>query len=149
MITNDKKYSLEDSLAHLCARFYRAMWKQINQELSEGGLEISVEQWPVLIHLWDENGQTQKDLAGRLFKDKTTMARLVAALESGGMVRREPGPTDKREKIVFLTEKGREIMDRATGTIIKVDALAESGIDPGQLDICKDILRRVHRNLVD
>jgi MarR family transcriptional regulator, organic hydroperoxide resistance regulator len=149
MMDNAERYSLEDSLAHLCARFYRAMWKQVNKELSEAGLEMTVEQWPILIHLWDRNGQTQKELARRLFKDKTTMARLVAGAESAGMVQREPGQQDRREKMVFLTEKGRQIMDKATMLITRVDAMAVSQIDPQELTICKEVLRRVHRNLSD
>jgi MarR family transcriptional regulator, organic hydroperoxide resistance regulator len=141
------KYSLEESLTHLCARFYRAMWKHINRELSREGLDITVEQWPVLIHLWDNDGQSQKDIARKVFKDKTTIARLIAKLESAGMVTRETGRDDGREKSVLLTEKGRTIMDKATGVILRIDQLAEQRIGELELAMCKDVLRRVHRNL--
>ncbi len=147
MNDDTRKYSLEDSIAHLCARLYRAIWKQVNRELSGADLEMTVEHWPVFIHLWDQNGQTQKELARRLFKDKTTMARLIASAESAGMVERRPGVRDKREKIVYLTEKGRQIMDKATAFVTKVDVSAASGIDAGDIAICKDVLRRAHRNL--
>jgi MarR family transcriptional regulator, organic hydroperoxide resistance regulator len=140
-------YSLEDSLTHLCARFYRAMWKHINRELVREGLDITVERWPVLIHLWDNDGQSQKDIARKLFKDKTTIARLIAKLESAGIVKRETGKDDGREKRVLLTEKGRTIMDRATAMILRVDARAEQQIGELELAMCKDVLRRAHRNL--
>jgi MarR family transcriptional regulator, organic hydroperoxide resistance regulator len=141
------EYSLDDSLTHLCARFYRAMWKHINRELSGEGLKVTVEQWPILIHLWDRDGQSQKDFARKLFKDKTTIARLVAGMEAAGMVERAPGEKDRREKSVSLTEKGREIMDKATAMIQRIDGLAEAGTDKKELAVCKDVLRRVHRNL--
>jgi DNA-binding MarR family transcriptional regulator len=123
------------------------MWKHINRELAKEGLKVTVEQWPILIHLWDQNGQSQKDFARKLFKDKTTIARLVAGMESAGMVERAPGDRDRREKNVRLTEKGKEIMDKATVMIQEIDRLAEAGIDEKELAVCKDILRRVHRNL--
>lgn len=149
MTTGPKKYSLDDSLAHLSARFYRAMWKHVHRELVLQGLKVTVEQWPILIHLWDENGQSQKDFARKLFKDKTTITRLIAGIEESGMVERKAGLDDKREKTVFLTEKGREIMNRATVMIQKTDSLAEKGISEAELTACKDVLRRAHRNLVD
>jgi MarR family transcriptional regulator, organic hydroperoxide resistance regulator len=147
MTRRSKKYSLDDSIAHLCARFYRAMWKHVNRELSKQGLQVTVEQWPILIHLWEEDGQTQKEFARKLFKDKTTIARLLANIEASGMVIRTPGEKDGREKNVLLTERGKEIMDRATAMVLKVDEMAEAGIDEGELAICKDVLRRVHQNL--
>ncbi len=144
---DNNRYSLEGSIAHLSARLYRAMWKHVNRELTDAGLEMTVEQWPVFIHLWDQNGQTQKELARKLFKDKTTMARLVASAESAGMVERKPGVSDKREKIVYLTEKGKQIMDKATERVTKVDELAASGIDEEEIAVLRDVLRRAHRNL--
>jgi MarR family transcriptional regulator, organic hydroperoxide resistance regulator len=149
MAVRSKGYSLEDSLAHLSARFYRAMGKHVNRELAKEGLKVTVEQWPILIHLWDRNGQSQKDFARKLFKDKTTIARLVAGIESSGMIERKPDQKDGREKNVFLTEKGQEIMNRATLSIQEIDNLAEAGIDKNELAICKDVLRRVHKNLAD
>lgn len=143
------RYSLEDSLAHLAARFYRAMWKDVTRTLARQGLQVSAEQWPILIHVWDRNGQSQKELAQRLFKDKTTIARCVAGLESLGLVLRESSPEDRREKRVFLTKKGKEIMDGATATIQMIDRRAEACIEEEELAICKDVLRRVHKNLAD
>ncbi len=108
-----------------------------------------MEQWPILIHLWDRNGQTQKELANRVFKDKTTITRLVADIESSGIIERQPDREDKRERSVFLTEKGKEIMNSATMLIQRVDATAEEGIDEKDLLVCKTVLRRLHRNLTD
>ncbi|HVN95913.1 MAG TPA: MarR family transcriptional regulator [Syntrophorhabdaceae bacterium] len=119
----------------------------MNRELSEQELEITVEQWPILIHLWDKNGQSQKDLARKLFKDKTTIARLTAPLEALGMIEREPNQEDAREKSIFLTRKGNEIMARATVMVQKIDRRAEEGIDEKDLAICKSVLRSVHKNL--
>jgi MarR family transcriptional regulator, organic hydroperoxide resistance regulator len=147
MASDTEKYQLNDSLTHLCARFYRAMWKHISRELARGGLKVTVEQWPIMIHLWDQNGQSQKDFARKLFKDKTTIARLVAGMETAGMVTRVAGEKDKREKSVCLTEKGKEIMDKATTIIQHIDGLAKSGIEEKDMEICKDVLRRVHKNL--
>ena len=115
-------FTLEDSLVHLSARFYRAMIKHVSRELLDRGLEITAEQWHVLILLRHRNGQTQKELAWRLYKDKTTIAKSVATLESGGMVDRKRGLKDRREKKVSITEKGMDVLDGVTVTVREVNA---------------------------
>jgi len=142
-----RRYSLEESIAHLAARFYRAIMKHINRELSNEGLNITLEQWPLLIHLWDQDGLSQSDLAKRLFKDKTTIARLVASIESSGMIERSRSETDKRGKCLHLTKRGKAIMDKATAMVLQIDDMASSGIDEERLKICKDALRWAHQNL--
>jgi len=147
MTSKRQEYMLEDSLGHLTARFYRAIMKQINREFSEAGLQITLEQWPILVYVWEHNGVFQIDLAKKLFKDKTTIARLVAGIESAGMIARVPNPCDGRGKSIYLTEKGKAMMSKATTIVQKLDEIAIRGIDKHELKICKDVLRHVHRNL--
>jgi DNA-binding MarR family transcriptional regulator len=142
-----QEYVLENSLGHLTARFYRAIMKQINREFSEAGLQITLEQWPILIYVWEHNGVFQVDLAKKLFKDKTTIARLVAGIEAAGMIARVPNPSDGRGKSVYLTEKGKTMMSKATAIVQKLDEIATGGIDEHELKICRDVLRNIHRNL--
>ncbi len=123
------------------------MIKHVGRELLARGLEITAEQWHVLILVRHRNGQTQKELAWRLYKDKTTIAKLVATLESGGMVDRKRGLKDRREKKVSITEKGMDVLDGVTVTVRKVNKLIEAEIDDRERAICTDVLRRVHMKL--
>ena len=88
-------------------------------------------------------------LADKLFKDKTTIARVVASTEALGLIRREAGVTDAREKIVYLTEQGKKVMEEITPIIHEILGKATDGIDAQELKICKDVLRRAHANLVN
>ncbi len=147
MNDNSKGYVLESSLAHLAARFYRAVMKQIKYEFLREGLNITLEQWPILIHVWNYNGISQNDLARKLFKDKTTIARLIASIESSGMIRRQPSPEDGREKKIYLTDQGKSVMDRATAIVRKIDDGLVADIDRNEFKICKKVLSSAHRNL--
>lgn len=148
MVDKSKKYVLDDSLGHLTARFYRAIMKQINAEFRKENLEITLEQWPILVHVWDHNGISQIDLARKLFKDKTTVARLVAGIESSGMITRVPAPSDGRGKSIYLTDKGKSMMTKATAIVQRIDETASAGIDKRELAVCKNILRYVHGSIV-
>ncbi len=140
-------HTLDKSLGHLAARFSRVMLRRINAELSQRGFPITAEQYSFLIQLWDRNGLPQGVLADRTAKDKTTMARLVAGLESRGLIVRLPSPGDARERLVFLTDKGKALMDEATALARGVLAEAQQGIDEARLEQCRDVLRRACRNL--
>ena len=75
------------------------------------------------------------------------MARLAAGLESLGLIVRLPSPGDARERLVFLTDKGKEMIDEARGLVREILAEAQQGIDETQLELCRDVLRRAFRNL--
>lgn len=51
---------------------------------------------------------SQRDLAGRLGLEKSTVSRLVADLERGGFVVRQRDPANRRFYQVRITDRGRE-----------------------------------------
>ena len=148
MPKNQPKYSLDESLGHLASNASRAVLKRINQELSRHGFPVTSEQFSVLVHVWDQNGQPQYVLVEKLHKDKTTMARLVASLERLGLLVRMPGQTDGREKIVFLTEQGKIMMSRISEMVLEILEIGQKGINEEDLQITKDVLKRFHKNLL-
>jgi DNA-binding MarR family transcriptional regulator len=148
MRKRNPKYSLDESLGHLASNASRVVLRRINQELARQGFSITSEQFSVLVHVWDQNGQPQYVLVDKLYKDKTTMARLVASLERLGLLVRVPGQKDAREKNVFLTEQGKEIMVRITDLVQHILEIGQKGISEEELKVCRDVLRRFHRNLL-
>lgn len=140
-------YSLNRSLGHLASRFSRVILRRLTTELVANGLAVTAEQYSLLVQLWEQNGLTQGALADRSAKDKTTMARLAAALESRGLIERRPGTSDGRERLVFLTDEGKAVMDRATELAGRILTEAQQDISPEQLELCRNVLRRACANL--
>jgi DNA-binding MarR family transcriptional regulator len=142
------RYSLDDSLGHLASNASRAVLRRINQELSRRKLPITSEQFSVLVHVWDQNGSPQYVLTEELYKDKTAMARVLSSIESVGLIVRMPGQVDRREKLVFLTRKGRDMMSEVADLVSSILDEAQEGIPVSDLQVCKSVLRRFHRNLM-
>jgi len=69
----------------------------------------------VLVHAM-EGDYTQVELAGLAELDKTTMVVTLDDLEAAGFAERLPCPTDRRARIVHVTEAGRRLV--AAGTAI-------------------------------
>lgn len=139
--------TLDKSLGHLAARFSRVLLRRLNAVLVQHGLPITAEQYAFLVQLWDRNGLPQGVLADKTAKDKTTMARLAAGLELRGLIVRLPSPGDARERLVFLTDDGKKLIDEATALARGILAEAQQGIDEAQVEICREVLRRAYLNL--
>ena len=58
----------------------------INRKLSRNfrlnDMEITPEQWTVLLYLWEKDGVTQQELCNATFKDKPSMTRLIDNMEN-------------------------------------------------------------------
>ena len=141
------EYKLQRSLGHLASRFSRMVLRRFNALLVQNEVPITSEQYSLLVQLWDCNGLAQGMLAEKTAKDKTTMARLAAALEERGLIARLPSPNDARERLLYLTDRGKELMDRATRLAAGVMQEAQQGIDPADAEICREVLRRACSNL--
>lgn len=82
----------------------------LNNEMKD--LELTAGQVPFLIHLSHKEGITQDDLAVHLHIDKGTVARALKKLEDNGFIYREINPQNRRKYLLFLTEKGRQIVPK-------------------------------------
>lgn len=147
MAKRSSKYSLQESLGYLAYEASGAIRKQIGRELARKGFPIKAEQFAALVYIWDDDGQPQRKLAEKLYRDKTTVTRLVSDIEGLGFIQRVPGREDAREKRLFLTKRGKELMAQVTQLVQRILETAQEGINEKELDVCKDVLRRVRRNL--
>ncbi|WP_223587613.1 MarR family winged helix-turn-helix transcriptional regulator [Neobacillus bataviensis] len=110
-------------------------------------LNIAPEQNLILLLLWEKDGLTQIEIAKKLEKDKTNIARMICNLEKKGFISRHISEIDNRSFNVFLTEKGKKI-----GEIIK--PLAEefnrtvcAGISKEEQQIVKQVLLKMRQNV--
>ncbi|MFP5222717.1 MAG: MarR family winged helix-turn-helix transcriptional regulator [Acidobacteriota bacterium] len=137
----------EQSLGYLTGVAHRALGSRLNRLFAEAGLDLTAEQWGALAMLWNRDGLTQQDLASALGLEKSSLSRLVDGLERRGYARRVPGTEDARQKQVRLTTKADSIRDRATAIVQGNLEEARRGIREAELELCRDVLRRVLANL--
>ena len=82
------------------------------------------------------------DLATMLGTDPPNMTVLVDDLESQGLVRRRPHPTDRRAKLVEATRKGKDLAKRADD-ILSTPPAELSALGADELEELRRILERV------
>ena len=104
----------------ICFRLYtaaRLITQAYTPMLNELG--ITYPQYLVLMVLWEQDGQPVNDIAHRLVLETNTVTPLLQRMEKQGIVERHRGETDKRQQIVSLTEKGKEMEEHAYEIIPK------------------------------
>jgi DNA-binding MarR family transcriptional regulator len=72
-----------------------------------GDSGLTPAQASVLVRLSKVPSGTVGELAGAEQVTHQAMAKTVAVLEAGGLVRRDPDPTDGRRQLLSLTDSGR------------------------------------------
>ncbi len=100
-------------------------------------------QWAVLMFLWAQDGQTQRELSRNVAIEDATMVRTLDRMERDGLVRRERNPRDRREIRVYLTEKGWGLRDTLVPEAIAGNRTASRGLSEDEQRQLLDLLRRV------
>src|SRR5690242_2314145 len=124
-----------------------AIARRLQKNFKEAGIEITLEQWSVLYHLWKQDGQTQQQLCDATFRDKPSITRLVDNLEKSKLAKKVASKNDRRSNLIFLTKEAKNLeqntMDVANRTLNE----ALEGVTNGQIEIAKEVLQKVYDNL--
>lgn len=124
-----------------------AIGRRLQKNFKQAGIEITIEQWSVLYHLWKEDGQSQQQLCDATFRDKPSITRLVDNLEKLNLVKRVPSKEDRRINLIYLTAESRLLEDLTMQVANQTLNEALAGVTHGQIEIAKEVLQMVYDNL--
>jgi DNA-binding MarR family transcriptional regulator len=76
-------------------------------------LDLTYTQYIAMMVMWERQSLNVKELGEELYLDSGTLTPVVKALEQKGYVDRQRSGKDERVVIVRLTDKGRQLKERA------------------------------------
>lgn len=124
-----------------------AIARRLQKNFKQAGVDITIEQWSVLYHLWKLDGQSQQQLCDATFRDKPSITRLVDNLEKLQLVTRVANKDDRRINRIYLTQQANllqaQTMELANQTLNE----ALEGVSNEQIEIAKEVLQKVYDNL--
>lgn len=124
-----------------------AIARRLQKKFNAAGLNMTIEQWSVLYHLWKQDGISQQELCKATYRDKPSMTRLVDNLEKAGMVKRVASKTDRRKNLVYLTAEAIALQDTCHSLAEQTVQEALSGVSADKVEISKEVLKVVYENL--
>mgnify|MGYP000059635194 CR=1 FL=1 len=125
-----------------------AINRKLSRNFRQNGMEITPEQWTVLIFLWEKDGVTQQELCNATFKDKPSMTRLID-MERQHLVVRISDKRDRRTNLIHLTKDGRELEERARVVANQTLKEALKGVKIEELTIGQELLKKIFFNTKD
>jgi len=140
----DEQYTFEQPRAQ--AECIRLTGQPTCRILLAEGFDLTHSQYVLLLDLFDEDGQSQQRLAGRVFKDKAAIKRTVDTLVAKGLVERGEA---SRNNPVRLTERARDLEPRLRAIATENVRQATRGVPPQEIEACAEVLRRLHRQLAE
>ena len=135
------------STGYLIRDTHLSVARALRQHLSEAG--VTPGQWYVLKVLWHQDGTSQRELSDRVGISQPVILNALRRLERAGWIRRQRSTTDRRSRIVFLTEAGRRLEQDLIHHAIEVNEIATGGMSGEEVALLWDLLKRVKRNLVE
>ena len=148
-MTNQYQFDLRLIFATLNGKVSAAIYRKLYRNFKKEGLDITPEQWTILIYLWKKDGVKQQDLCDATFKDKPSMTRLLDNMERQHLVVRISQAKDRRTNLIYLTKSGRDLEEPANRITSITLTEALEGISSQELEICQEVMKRIFYNATE
>jgi DNA-binding MarR family transcriptional regulator len=132
--------AIADDVGLLLAKLHAAGSVLNNKALAEFGLRER--SYSVLRLACSGLEPTQRELAEFLSLDPSQIVALVDELEGRGLVSREQGRTDRRQKIVLATPEGERLHAQANKALTACEAETLSALTESEAATLRKLLRK-------
>ncbi|HSD37232.1 MAG TPA: MarR family transcriptional regulator [Rhodocyclaceae bacterium] len=136
--------TLDERFAHALHSTARTWRLAVDRRLKDLGLSQAGWMTIAMAAKADEP-LSQIELAQRLGVEGSTMVAMIDRLMSSGLLERQPSPTDRRVRLVVLTDAGNKLYERVKAEAEALRKELMAGIDPEHLRIATELLEHLER----
>ena len=138
-------FELRDSPFFLIARVSGRY--VLDMEMVLKTIDMDMPGWRTLMIVREREPSSVSEIADLAVMRLSTMTRVVQRLKKRGLVRIDSRPSDARKTDVYLTLKGKDMMQRVRLVASGVYDAAFRGISASDINQLNDLLRRMFENL--
>lgn len=109
--------------------------------------DLTKGQYLYLVRIYENPGIIQEKLAGMIKVDKTTAARAIKKLEKNNFIFRKQSTDNKKEKKLYVTDKGKKIYPIIYRENIYSNQMALKGLDAAEQKQILKLLKKVEDNV--
>ncbi len=118
-------------------------------KLKEAGISISFEVLEVMKALEKGIDLNQQDLADLLFKDKSSMTYVIDNMVKAGLVTRREDEVDRRNKLIALTDKARELQARLAPIAKQCYLILAADVTDDEVNAGTQMLAKMNNSLAE
>jgi len=119
---------------------YLSMHRSTNQLLKSLG--ITADQYVCLFILKEHGDLIQSEIVRHIDSDANTMKAMLLLLENRGFVVRKVNASDRRAKLVSITEKGSNVVDDASRILYGIHDRVEQQLNEVEATAMNTLLKR-------
>jgi DNA-binding MarR family transcriptional regulator len=132
--------AVEDRLIFLISKVCQKLIINLQESFSESGLEVTPVQVGLLFFLQKNDGSSLTQISQGLMLENPTVTGLIDRLEKSGYVKRSDHPNDRRVYLVYLTEKGKKVANKALPIVKKLNEEIKEGYSKEEIESFKKVL---------
>jgi len=136
---------LETLPGHLIRRLQQISVALFGARMVEADIDLTAVQFAAMLTLRDHPGLDQQTLAGLIAYDRVTLGGVIDRLVQKNLVARETSPTDRRARILMLTDEGREVLNRAIPWVDQVQDDILAGLTDAEQETFVTLLSKLTR----
>ena len=119
----------------------------MQEKFKQYQIDLTREQFILLIRLHQEDGQTQNDLAMITERNKASLTRLINTMENKHLVARIPSKEDKRINRIYLTKHGKATFEATSPVITEMIKEVQQGLSKNEIKTVISVLNKVLQNI--
>lgn len=108
---------------------------------------ISLDQWIILSSIYQSEGNNQKKLAELSGRDRAAITRILNILEYKEFIDRKNSYHDKREFLIYLTDKGKYVYNETSEIMSQNAQEIKSIFSESELQQLEHLLNKLRLNL--
>lgn len=124
------------------------LWRHIGEVIRREGLaDVTVNHAVVMKYLSEHEEVYQRDLEAEFQVNRSTITKIMQAMERRGYLRREGDPTDARRKQLVLTKLGQELNLRLRTCVEEANQDVLAAISPQEAETLVTIMGKLRQKL--
>ncbi|MXN64398.1 MarR family transcriptional regulator [Stappia sp. GBMRC 2046] len=117
---------------HLIRRLHQRSTQVFQSEMQKAGFDLTPVQFAALEVLRTNPGIDQASLSAMIAYDRATIGGVIDRLEHKGLVERAVSESDRRARILNLTESGRRVVESALPVVRMLQTEILSNLDDAE-----------------
>jgi DNA-binding MarR family transcriptional regulator len=142
-----KAPALDQNIIFLSAEFSHRFGQAMAAAFKQHNIDITAEQFGVLVVLWYQDGISQKEISEKLSRDKTTITRVLMNMKKNKLIKQVTDAEDNRSNLVYLTAKGKEVQKAGVAASGQLYMQVLKGIPAAQLATGINVLQKMLQSL--
>jgi len=132
--------AIEDRFIFLISKVCQKLIINLQKAFSENGVEVTPIQVMLLFFLQKNDGSSLTQISQGLMLENPTVTGLIDRLEKLGYVKRSDHPSDRRVYLIYLTEKGKTVANKALPIVKRLNEQIIEGYPEKEIKGFKKVL---------